>query len=450
MKTLSLSVSWHPASGQFVKYVGYATGRDGTPKPKSFYLGDDQPTALATAARLVGDWAALKASGAKVWPQTYLDDLQRTRTAGIATVGKLANGLTPDETIKGLTVAECRDGYLAEHRERMEGRQMTRETYQSLSDRTRVALERLPSNLQIIDRPIRTLGESDLRKVILYWTALPVGKVANQAKRPTTGEWVGYKWRKNQPKRTKRSEGKRIGPVYARELVLHLKAFLNWCHETERWDKPRRFDRLFKLKFNIERGEPEKFTVDELGKLYAACKSDRHRLWIMLGLNCGFDRTGLATLEWSMVKGLDTDCVTIERPRHKTKVYSRHVLWDETVRLLRAVKTVGARGLVCLTERGEPLIDFQRDGVHAAWRHLTVNAGVRHLSYGKLRKTGAWMTKRIGGLEVSEMYLAHVERGMNKHYAGRDWDKLDAALKIMRVEIGPMLQNVEECVPDAA
>jgi hypothetical protein len=48
------------------------------------------------------------------------------------------------------------------------------------------------------------------------------------------------------------------------------------------------------------------------------------------------------------------------------------------------------------------------------------------------------MAKVHGGLEVSEMYLAHAEVGMNKHYAGRDWDKLETALAVMGEQLAPM------------
>lgn len=436
MKQSSVSVSWHTGAKQYVRYVGYANGRDGQPKPKSFYLGEDEPTALATAAQLRADWSALRASGATAWPVAYLDDFQRARNAGNATVGRLLNGQTVGTVMSSETVADVRCAYLDEQRARLEGKQLSQWGFDSLAHRLTVVLDRLPSD--ILGRSIRSVGEDDLRKVILHWSALPNGMGKNQTKRATTGQWVAYRWRKNAPKRTKKTVGKPISPRYAQQLIATLKVLFIWAHETERWDKPRRFERLFKLKFPRQQVEAERFTTDELSLLYKACPSDRHRLWILLGLNAGLDRTGLATLDWGMVKGLDSDRPMIERLRHKTGVYSRHVLWSETAELLRDAKPSERKGLVCQTERGEPLVDGQRDSVHAAWRYLTVNAGVRHLSYGKLRKTGAWLVKVAGGLEVSEMYLAHVEAGMNKHYAGSDWAKLDAALTVIRSQVGGM------------
>ena len=72
MKTIKLSVSWHPQARQFVRYVGNSEGRNGVPKPHSFYLGDDEPVALALAMRLKSDWSAIKNAGASAWPLTWV------------------------------------------------------------------------------------------------------------------------------------------------------------------------------------------------------------------------------------------------------------------------------------------------------------------------------------------------------------------------------------------
>jgi integrase len=443
MRALSLSISWHKGAKQFVRYVGYAIGRDGKPKAKCWYLGEDEATAIALAARIRRDWMALKAAGATVWPSAYLDAVQRASDAQIATVGRLANGLTAEETVNGQTVAEVRSAYLAEQRARMEAGQLSTTSYRGVAHRFAVMLDRLPTDLAISNRPVRSIGENELVKIILYWASLPMGRVGNQSKQVTTGarKAKGMKYQTRQ-KRT----AKRIGAGYAKDILASLKALFAWAHETERWDKPRRFDKLFRVKFPKVHVEAQRFTVDELATVYAACQSNRHRLWMLLALNCGCDRMGLATLDWSMIKGLDMPTPMVERLRHKTGVYSRHRLWIETADMLRQVPPPNRKGLVCLSDRGEPLLEQtptrDRDAIRQAWRMILDRSGLpsnRRLSFGKLRKTGAWMTKTIGGLEVSEMYLAHVELGMNKHYAGRDWDKLDAALMVMRSQLSTML-----------
>src|SRR5690606_10016329 len=129
------------------------------------------------------DWNAIKASGASVWPTAYLDAFKATNDAGNATVGLLLNGLTVDETVNGQTVAEVRTAYLAEQRARMEAGQVSTASYRQLDWRLSVALDRLPFDL--LGKSIRTIGESDIQRAVLYWASLPMGKVRNQTKKAT-------------------------------------------------------------------------------------------------------------------------------------------------------------------------------------------------------------------------------------------------------------------------
>ena len=50
-------------------------------------------------------------------------------------------------------------------------------------------------------------------------------------------------------------------------------------------------------------------------------------------------------------------------------------------------------------------------------------------------KTGANIIRKIGGLEVSEAYLAHSERTLARVYSNRDFDKLADALGIMETKL---------------
>ena len=45
------------------------------------------------------------------------------------------------------------------------------------------------------------------------------------------------------------------------------------------------------------------------------------------------------------------------------------------------------------------------------------------------------MIRTIGGLEVSEAYLAHSERTLARVYSNRDFDKLADALRTMETEL---------------
>ena len=47
--------------------------------------------------------------------------------------------------------------------------------------------------------------------------------------------------------------------------------------------------------------------------------------------------------------------------------------------------------------------------------------------HAPLRKTGSTLIEQIDPL-ATELYLAHAEPGMKKHYAQRDWGRLEKAL----------------------
>lgn len=440
MKKQSISVSFHSASKQFVRYVGQSIGRDGTARPHCFYLGNDQTAALALAIQIRADWTALRASGATHWSQGYIDRFKAIGSVGVGNGEPSARVSNETRSVSFETVDDARNAFIGEIRQRYEARQVSASFLLGITNRLATALERLP--FPILDKPTASIDETTLRKIVLHWAGRPSGRARCQSKRATNGKWTDYK-RRSGTKRPKRNGVDKISACYAKHLIASLKMFFVWAYETERWNQPRRFNKLFRFKFEAKIVEPERFSVDELKRLYSACLNDRHRLWILLGLNCGFDRMGLATLDWSMVKSLDTDEPFIERLRNKTSVYCRYQLWSETAELLRAIPIQSRKGIVCLTEQGKPLIESNanglRDSTHQAWRIISKRASVNK-SFGKLRKTGAWITKQVSGLEVSEIYLAHTEIGMNKHYAGRNWDRLNEALAEMRRQLQPMFE----------
>ena len=63
------------------------------------------------------------------------------------------------------------------------------------------------------------------------------------------------------------------------------------------------------------------------------------------------------------------------------------------------------------------------------------------LGFKFLRKTGADRIKKLGGLEVSEMYLSHAEtNGMNRHYANRNWPQMHECLNLLREQLRPLCE----------
>jgi hypothetical protein len=149
----------------------------------------------------------------------------------------------------------------------------------------------------------------------------------------------------------------------------------------------------------------------------------------------------LATLKRSEIKL--GSAPHIARHRQKSNVYGKWMLWPESVELLKAnMETAGE--LALLSETRQPLVSETLDGrsdlIQKPWARLAKSADVTG-TFKLLRKTAAWMVKRVADLETSEMMLAHTEGSstntgkMNKHYAGRDWQKLAGALRTMRDQL---------------
>src|SRR3954447_9954174 len=105
-KRRSVSVSWHEASGQFVKWVGYSRGADGKRRPKAFYLGDNESSAVGRAVALRAEWKALKESGRDAWPLQN-EPSARTPSDESFTSTTAQNATVPARPRRNLTIEEA-------------------------------------------------------------------------------------------------------------------------------------------------------------------------------------------------------------------------------------------------------------------------------------------------------------------------------------------------------
>ena len=131
-----------------------------------------------------------------------------------------------------------------------------------------------------------------------------------------------------------------------------------------------------------------------------------------------------------------------------TGVKTKHKLWQVTLGLLK--ENVKADALqdepVFVSLNDLPLVRrviengkfTKSDAVKNAFDRVMKKVGPSgHRGFYCLRKTGASLVEEIDP-SATEMYLGHVEPGMKKHYAQRDWGRLERAL----VEMGKRLENV--------
>jgi hypothetical protein len=312
-KRRSISVSWHEASGQYVKWVGSSRGKGGKLRPKCHYVGANESNAVARATALLAEWKTLKGNGQDAWPTTT-DAPAPTVPAFAAVPADRQPAAQPQRP--PMTVEQAVTEYLAAIRAERDAKQVSPQHYESM----RYKLARVGSYLGP-KKTLSSIGEREIKAFVLLLAQRPLVKDRTTPERPMS---LGY----------------------AKRIALDCKWFLNWLYESELWDsRPRNFNRLFRFKAVLTlqeraaqldqgRAEPPHFTVDQMAKLYAvAC--DRHRLWMLLSLNCGFAQAELDSLHRFEVKGMDATAPFIERFRKKTQVYARWSLWPETADLLR-------------------------------------------------------------------------------------------------------------------
>lgn len=244
---------------------------------------------------------------------------------------------------------------------------------------------------------------------------------------------------------------KRTISIYtAKDILKTLKIFIRWSWKMRLLDHlPRNIDDLAKIHSKlIEEPKPKFFTLDELSTLWLNANS-RTQCFIVLGLNCGYGQTDVSSLR---IGEVDYENGYIERDRTKTGIRAKHKLWRVTLRLLKEhcyqyeKKTDGSER-VFLTSNNEVLVRdcfkadnkfFRSDAIKNAFGRLQkkteINGG---RGFYALRKTGSSIIEEIDPL-ATEMYLAHAEPGMKRHYAQRPWGRLEDAL----VEMEKRLRDV--------
>lgn len=158
---------------------------------------------------------------------------------------------------------------------------------------------------------------------------------------------------------------KRLNPTSLGDFIRRSRVLFKYAYETDLIDRPLRYGQSFSApsRRTIRRSRQEiqrerglrMYEAAEL-KLLLAKANPTMKTAILLGINCGFGATDIATLPQSAV---DLDAGWIEFPRPKTAVERRIPLWPETVkRLRRVIDTRPApqepedRGLCFLTQRG--------------------------------------------------------------------------------------------------
>jgi hypothetical protein len=175
---------------------------------------------------------------------------------------------------------------------------------------------------------------------------------------------------------------------------------------------------------------------DEIKKLYDHA-SGKLRLFILLGLNCGYTQIDVSTLSHDM---LCLDTGTTVRDRHKTGQPQEHKLWKSTLRLLRQHMTNSSGSSLCLLNKnGTRLVrevinsegtPYRVDSIACAFSRNRAKCIITdRRGFAVLRKTGAdAIAKQYQEMPwLVDLYLAHAEKKMKRYYARTHYDLLHEA-----------------------
>jgi hypothetical protein len=167
-------------------------------------------------------------------------------------------------------------------------------------------------------------------------------------------------------------------------------------------------------------GEVKKrtFTMKQVGVLWQHA-TPLERVFIALGINCGFGAGEIGTLAEGEIDGS-----VIKRLRHKTKVFGAWWLFPITrkaiawARQRKAVLGFSSDYLL-VSDSGQPYSavtvgNNNNQKIRNSWNRLMKrirqekdHADFPRLSFGKLRKTAASWMRRVGGGEIASIFITH-------------------------------------------
>ena len=240
------------------------------------------------------------------------------------------------------------------------------------------------------------------------------------------------------------ADGK-LSTYTARDRLTEAKSLARFALSREAIDKlPQCIDPAMGQKYSIslETKDPEPITRDEIKTLLHHA-TDRQRLYLLIGLNCGFQGADISDLRRDEI---DVSRGMITRKRSKTKQHKNapvvtYKLWPETIAVCkRFLESSG--DLAFLAENGSQLITkrldakgkyAKADSIDSSWDRLRKKSSV-DASFTRLRKTGAtWLNQQERFARFVQLYLAHVPSSVaDRHYAGADLAGFHEALDAMR------------------
>ena len=279
----------------------------------------------------------------------------------------------------------------------------------------------------------------------------------------------------------KKDSTKPISRASAENYVGELKRFLRWLHKCKDfdWRKPENFDEI-KTKVDAAPGDQQRklvqvetFSLDEL-RLLNEYATPLERVFLLLGLNCGFGVAEIASLlvgEVVLFRGHEerhqeilgyptTNADSfIKRIRRKNSVYGEHILFPQTVAAMqwalerrRRHADFHAEAVLLLNDKGEAYNrptkgDHRNQQIPNRFANLLRRVRQDHpsfprLSFGKLRKTAGDLIRRFASGEIHAVFMCHGQPvatdNLTDVYSNRPFGKVFKAIR----EVQDYLQAV--------
>lgn len=254
-----MKLSWKATKDYtgFVKFIGKMVG---TGTPRCFYLGRDRAEAELTAAKLTVAYRQLRSAGHTGWTPESIKavlggpSLVPFYPADAATSAPAASHrVAPQVSLAypGVGLHQALDHYLEYEKARAPGQISWQMLY---GIRCRVKF--LRSHFK--DRPLAEINYDELACYVAYIAARPRSKHV----------------------------GRKVGVVTAHDTIKTLRTIFDWFDLSGRWDGPKRFDRIFKVRRrnlmtreerDRERRGVETFTVEELRQIMTAARTSVRR-----------------------------------------------------------------------------------------------------------------------------------------------------------------------------
>ncbi len=239
---------------------------------------------------------------------------------------------------------------------------------------------------------------------------------------------------------------KRLATSTAKSIFSAFRFFVKRLWQDEIIDLPRNLnDRGFSF---YDQPTPIKiFTVEEIHRVWDVATT-KARLYILLGLNCGFTARDLTDLKQEEV---DWQNGTITRRRSKLRRNSTtriqkicYSLWPSTFKLLKEFRSTNSE-TVLLTQNNGPLVEQhmgdngilkRSDTVKCAFQRAADKAGVAP-AFTMFRATGATLIGNQFDEGLADQWMCHAPQTVaQRHYIAPSQERLDSAIEWLGKEVG--------------